>query len=100
MLLDAASTPASSCRPTKQLTHTPAVCSALPAVLLPLEHYRHVAVIYIALCTFAFLIYAAPSSSTPLGSISKVRYWCVAGCWGLELHDSLTPRLAGNAATA
>jgi Na+/proline symporter len=28
--------------------------------------------IYIALCTFAFLIYAAPSSSTPLGSISKV----------------------------
>jgi predicted lysophospholipase L1 biosynthesis ABC-type transport system permease subunit len=34
---------------------------------------RHVAVIYIALCVFAFLIYAAPSSVTPLGSISKVR---------------------------
>lgn len=33
---------------------------------------RHVAVIYIALCVFAFLIYAAPSSVTPLGSISKV----------------------------
>eukprot|EP00879_Flechtneria_rotunda_P033571 GHRR01037196.1.p3 GENE.GHRR01037196.1~~GHRR01037196.1.p3 ORF type:complete len:129 (+),score=21.02 GHRR01037196.1:1125-1511(+) len=32
--------------------------------------WGHVAVIYIALCTFAFLIYAAPNS--PLGSISKV----------------------------
>jgi Na+/proline symporter len=32
----------------------------------------HVAVIYIALCTFAFLIYAAPNSSVGLGSISKV----------------------------
>jgi len=35
--------------------------------------WGHVAVIYIALCIFAFLIYAAPSSATPLGSISKVR---------------------------
>jgi len=34
--------------------------------------WGHVAVIYIALCVFAFLIYAAPSSATPLGSISKV----------------------------
>lgn len=37
--------------------------------------WSHVAMIYIALCTFAFLIYAAPPSSTPLGSISKVGGW-------------------------
>lgn len=71
---------------------------------------RHVAVIYIALCTFAFLIYAAPSSVTPLGSISKVREaggreggkeaelregltgrptgWLIQGCWaGLARHE-------------
>lgn len=50
-------------------------CAACPVCLLLL---RHVAVIYIALCTFAFLIYAAPSSSTPLGSISKV---CRQAAW-------------------
>jgi Na+/proline symporter len=36
------------------------------------HHAGHVAVIYIALCTFAFLIYANPSSNVGLGSISKV----------------------------
>lgn len=30
------------------------------------------AVIYIALCTFAFLIYASPNSKVGLGSISQV----------------------------
>lgn len=34
--------------------------------------WGHVAVIYIALCTFAFLIYAAPGGASPLGSISQV----------------------------
>uniref|UniRef100_A0A383VGD7 Urea active transporter n=1 Tax=Tetradesmus obliquus TaxID=3088 RepID=A0A383VGD7_TETOB len=34
--------------------------------------WGHVAVIYIALCTFAFLIYASPNSKVGLGSISQV----------------------------
>lgn len=48
------------------------VCTETDALESVLSLCRHVAVIYIALCIFAFLIYAAPSSASPLGSISKV----------------------------
>jgi Na+/proline symporter len=48
------------------------VCS--PCILSPVtcRAAGHVAVIYIALCTFAFLIYASPNSKVGLGSISQV----------------------------